>query len=121
MFFRIIGQLVRTGSLEIIDAEGRSHRFGDGTGLPVRVRFHDSALPWTLCINPRLRLGELYMDGRLTIEDGTILDLLEMVQESNRWEDASEAKALGRRLHPHLFEFAPQLLQFFVPTINLDS
>src|SRR5438128_3321109 len=38
------------------------------------------------------------MGGRLVIEDGTILDLLEMVVESNRWEDAAEAKALGRDL-----------------------
>jgi cyclopropane-fatty-acyl-phospholipid synthase len=32
------------------------------------------------------------MDGRLVIEDGTILDLMEMIVGANRWED----KAVGR-------------------------
>ena len=34
-----------------------------------------------------LGVGEAYMDGRLIIEDGTILDLLELVTGANRWED----------------------------------
>ena len=38
------------------------------------------------------------MDGRLTIEDGTILDLMEMVTGQNRWEDGRKArKAFGKR------------------------
>ena len=53
------------------------------------------------------------MDGRLMIEDGTILDLLELVTGSNRWEDggtrpqarsarasSSSCKALFRRNEP---------------------
>ena len=44
--------------------------------------------------NPRLQLGEAYMDGRLIIEDGTILDLLELFVGSNRWEDGGKG---GRR------------------------
>ena len=37
------------------------------------------------------------MDGRLVIEDGTILDLLEMVVGSNRWEaGGSGRKAMNR-------------------------
>jgi cyclopropane-fatty-acyl-phospholipid synthase len=37
------------------------------------------------------------MDGRLSVEDGTILDLLEMVVGANRWEDGGRGrKALGR-------------------------
>jgi cyclopropane-fatty-acyl-phospholipid synthase len=47
--------------------------------------------------NPRLGLGEAYMDGRLVIEDGTILDLLRMIVGSNRWEDMGEGrKALSK-------------------------
>jgi len=45
--------------------------------------------------NPRLKLGELYMDGRLTIEDGTILDLLELVVGARPWEEGGR-KALGK-------------------------
>src|SRR4029078_578706 len=43
--------------------------------------------------NPRLGLGEAYMDRRLLIEDGTILDLLELIVGSIRWEDKGEGRA----------------------------
>jgi len=33
------------------------------------------------------------MDGRLIIEDGTVLDLIEMVVGANRWEDGGEGRA----------------------------
>jgi len=79
MFSRIVGQLVKKGSLEIIDGYGRIHRFGDGTGLPVRVRLCESALHWELAANPRLKLGEAYMDGRLVIELGTLYDFLDIL------------------------------------------
>ena len=36
------------------------------------------------------------MDGRLTIEDGTILDLLELVVGAKPWEDRARRKALGK-------------------------
>src|SRR4051794_24992426 len=79
MFSRIIGQLVRTGSLEIVDGHGRCHKSGDGTGEPVRIRFCDPRLGWELCLNPRLRIGEAYMDGRLVIERGTLYDFLDIL------------------------------------------
>jgi cyclopropane-fatty-acyl-phospholipid synthase len=62
------------------------------------VRLTDKKVGFDILKSPSLGVGEAYMDGRLVIEDGSILDLLEMVVESNRWEDAAEAKALGRDL-----------------------
>jgi len=71
---------------------------GKGGGKHLTVRLTDKKVGFDILKSPSLGVGEAYMDGRLIVEDGTILDLLEMVQESNRWEDASEAKALGRDL-----------------------
>ncbi|MEO6113275.1 MAG: cyclopropane-fatty-acyl-phospholipid synthase family protein, partial [Sphingomicrobium sp.] len=46
-------------------------------------------------------LGETYMDGRLTIEDGDILDLMELVVGANRWEAKGGArKALNKGKKP---------------------
>ena len=40
---------------------------------------HDRGLHTSLALDPRLRLGEAYMDGRLTVEGGTIYDYLDLV------------------------------------------
>jgi cyclopropane-fatty-acyl-phospholipid synthase len=56
------------------------------------VRFTDRRVGFDLVKNPRLAIGETYMDGRLVIEDGTILDLLEMITGANRWEDGGEGR-----------------------------
>ena len=38
----------------------------------VTVRFRDRALPMKLAMSPTLALGEAYMEGRVTIERGSI-------------------------------------------------
>ena len=62
--------------------------------MALTVRFTDRRVPLDLARNPRLGLGEAYMDGRLVIEGGTILDLLEMITGSNRWEDGGRGRKL---------------------------
>ncbi|MFV2036208.1 MAG: hypothetical protein ACC646_01340 [Paracoccaceae bacterium] len=43
------------------------------------IRLHDRKLPRKLYFNPDLALGEAYMDGTLTIEDGSLADLAGIV------------------------------------------
>src|SRR5918992_2920764 len=60
--------------------------------------FERRAVPLEIVKNPRLGLGETYMDGRLVVEDGTILDLMEMITGQNRWEDSgSKRKLFGKK------------------------
>ena len=40
--------------------------------------------------------AKLYMDGRLMIEDGTILDLLELIVGAKPWEDRAAARRSAR-------------------------
>ena len=75
----VFSKLVRRGALTIVTARGREHTFGDGTGDEVRVRFMDAGAEWGILLNPELRLGELYMDGRVVIERGTIFDFLALI------------------------------------------
>ncbi|MCW2241628.1 SAM-dependent methyltransferase [Azospirillum canadense] len=72
---RLLNPAVATGTLSLIDAEGRVHQIGRGTPT-IAVRLHDKALHRELALNPRLRFGEAYMDGRLTVEGGSIFDVL---------------------------------------------
>ena len=47
--------------------------------------------------SPRLAFGELYMDGRLTIEQGEFIDLLSMVVGANRFEDGGHKGRLKKQ------------------------
>jgi len=73
----LLRAMIRFGQLTIIDACGRARHFGDHrTGPSVTLRFKDHSLPHRLVLNPSLAFGEAYMDGRLTIERGTLRDFL---------------------------------------------
>ena len=92
---RFIEQILPVGSITIVQADGARDTYGPGNGKHVTVRLHDRRAALELFRNPRLRLGELYMDGRVTIEDGTILDLLELIVGAKPWEQGKR-KALGK-------------------------
>jgi cyclopropane-fatty-acyl-phospholipid synthase len=93
---RLIDKLLTKGSVTLLSSGKGPRTYGRGGGKHLTVRFTDRKVAFDILKSPSLGVGEAYMDGRLIIEDGTILDLLEMVVESNRWEDAAEAKALAR-------------------------
>src|SRR5437868_3020193 len=95
---RLIDKLLTKGSITLLTPGKGPRTYGRGGGRHLTVRLTDRKVAFDILKSPSLGVGEAYMDGRLIIEDGTILDLLEMVQESNRWEDGAEAKALGRDL-----------------------
>ncbi len=74
---RYLDKTIKDGCLGIIDANGKRYSFGDpSTGPSVTLRFHDPALHWQLALNPELRFPEAYVDGDITVEDGTLGDFL---------------------------------------------
>jgi cyclopropane-fatty-acyl-phospholipid synthase len=93
---RLIDKLLTQGSITLLQPGKPPQTYGRGGGTHLTIRLADRKVAFDILKSPSLGVGEAYMDGRLVIEDGTILDLLKMVQESNRWEDGGEAKALGR-------------------------
>jgi cyclopropane-fatty-acyl-phospholipid synthase len=107
VFDQLVSKLVRTGRIHL-DMPGQPRRsFGPGGGKELTVRIADRRTAFAIARNPRLGLGEAYMDGRLTIADGTILDLMEIIVGSNRWEDGGGGrKAInkGKRRLLNLFK-----------------
>ena len=81
MFFAsLMRQLIKRGELTLIDAQGGVHTVGNpATGPKVAIRLRDPVLHFSLFFNPRLRLGEAYMDGLLTVENGRVYDLLDLI------------------------------------------
>ncbi|MBP2227599.1 cyclopropane-fatty-acyl-phospholipid synthase [Azospirillum agricola] len=92
LLVRLLAAAIGDGTLDLVTADGRRRRIG--TGIPaVTLRLHDRRVERDLLLNPRLRLGEAYMDGRLSVEGGSIYDLLALLMT-----DSSVQGALGRVL-----------------------
>ena len=79
MFASLMRHIVKVGRLTLIDAKGRRYECGDPAAEPVILRLHDSRVAFDLLRNPQLTLGEAYMDGRISIDGGSIADLLDLV------------------------------------------
>ena len=102
-----LGSAIKKGALEIVDAKGRAHRFGDGSEPTARVRFRTPAVQRAITTNPELRLGEAYMDGDLVLEHGDIYDFLDVLAANLRndraaWMTAiAGARYVTRRIRQH--------------------
>src|SRR5438105_10911418 len=94
---RLVDKLLTKGSITLKLPSKEPRTYGAGGGKHLTVRFTDRKVAFDILTNPRLGVGEAYMEGRLIIEDGTILDLLEMIVGANRWEETGEGrKALSK-------------------------
>jgi len=75
----LLSRVIETGSLIFTDTNGARHEYGDGTGPEVVVKLHDSRVEWALALDPGLAFGEAFMSGRLTLEAGSLYDMLEVL------------------------------------------
>jgi cyclopropane-fatty-acyl-phospholipid synthase len=74
----LLNRLMKQGTLTVVHSNGVKEAFGFGEPR-VTMRLHDRRAAFDLVRNPDLKLGELYMDGRLTVEHGDIADLLSLL------------------------------------------
>jgi cyclopropane-fatty-acyl-phospholipid synthase len=85
MLATLFRSFITSGELTLIDASGNRSSFGARDAAtpqderPVVVRLHRPWLDWKLALNPNLYTGEAYMDGTLTLDEGTIYDLIAIV------------------------------------------
>jgi cyclopropane-fatty-acyl-phospholipid synthase len=94
---KMIDRLLTRGSITLTEAGKEPRTYGPGGGKHIRARFTDAKVPFEILKNPRLGFGEAYMDGRIVLEEGTILDLLEIVMGSNPWEEGRAARKVLNR------------------------
>lgn len=76
LFQCLLWLTLRKGSLKLITADGRARHYGDGSLPCIAIKLHRKSLEWSLGFNPQLKLGEAYVDGTLTIEEGDLYGLL---------------------------------------------
>ncbi len=79
MLRSLFKHMIRDGSLTFEDSRGRCFTYGDGSPPRCRIKLHRRALEWTLLLNPPLRMGEAFMDGTLTFEEGSLADFTELL------------------------------------------
>ena len=75
----LLSRFIRRGTFRVTTSRGQTFACGDGSGRPVAVRFTTRAAELGILLDPELKFGEAYMDGRLTVEEGTIADVLEVL------------------------------------------
>ena len=110
LFGEIAKRVVRWGRLSIIDAEGQRHEAGRDDGPQATIRLHDKALHHRLALNPYLYLGEAYVDGTLTIEQGSLYELMDICAANCQHAEASplgRALRAGQNLLRHLHQYNP--------------
>lgn len=93
---QLLRRMILTGRLTIVGPDGTIKTFGPGGRSSVTVRFHHKALWRHLLFNPELHVGEAYMNGTLTIEEGTLYDFLYLCTYAGEVLDAHPLQRLRR-------------------------
>jgi len=79
LFGILLKRLIHVGSIRLIDANGREQVFGNGRTPRCTLRLRDRGLGTKLAFRPSLSIGEAFMDGKLIIEEGELLDFLAVI------------------------------------------
>ena len=73
-------RFIEVGHLRLTDADGVTYEFGTAGAEPsVGLRLHDKEIGRKIALNPRLYVGEAYMDGKLTIDEGDLRDFFAVI------------------------------------------
>ena len=102
----LLEQVIEVGTMRLIGPDGRSYRSGNGSTPAVTVRVRDASVARRLFFNPALALGEAYMDESLTIEEGSLADLLTVVcRNLERFQRLPTQRALTALSGPLMWLF----------------
>ena len=93
MLHALLKRMIRVGDLTVRLPNGRLETYGDGTGPKVVASLSGRGMR-QIAANPATGVGEAYMNGGLTLETGTIWDLLEL---GGRNKSAPRRRSLYKR------------------------
>lgn len=95
----VLKKLIKTGRITFITSNGKSFEYGDPeSSQRVTIRLHTQWLAWRLFLFPELALGEAYMDGTLTIEEGSLYEFMDIVTGNIGWKPDNPLNANNARL-----------------------
>ncbi|MEA3002534.1 MAG: cyclopropane-fatty-acyl-phospholipid synthase, partial [Sphingomonadales bacterium] len=96
---KMLSGYVKRGELTVIDHDGKTYRYGapDAEFRSVTVRLAVPGVPGRIARDPGLGAAEAYMDGALMVEEGDILDLVNIIRGSHKWEDSAGSNKFLRK------------------------
>ena len=94
----VFNRLVKKGVLTVMDSDGSRRTFGqpDPAFPNVTIRLHSRRVVFDILRSPRLGFTEAFMDGRVSIEHGDIMDFVQMVRANNPWDSGRDMDDHGR-------------------------
>ncbi len=95
-------QVVQQGTLAVETATGARFVVGDGMGSPLAIRFADSGAARRLVLNPALAFGDLFMEGRLVVTQGSIYDVLSLATSNLKLREPHPVAKIRTRLRTAL-------------------
>jgi cyclopropane-fatty-acyl-phospholipid synthase len=82
----LLRRLIKNGELTLTRSNGERAVFkGFKPGPAIAVRVHNKTTERRLFMNPKIELGEAFMEGRITVENGDIYDFLELCMMNLGW------------------------------------
>ena len=93
----MLSRFIKSGQLDLTFADGRKVTYGTPTpGFPdVAIRFTDKRVPRDIVSDPRLGAGEAFIAGRIVIEQGYVMEFVQLVQANRKWEQNIELGTPG--------------------------
>ena len=109
LFCRFLDGHIKSGALEVVFADGSRAQFGSpgSNSLDIAIRLTDSGVPRSILLDPALGAAEAFMDGRLVIERGDVMGLVDLFARNAPWEAGasynrpSPLRKLGNRIAFH--------------------
>ncbi len=92
---QFLSSVIKQGQLTVTMPSGERHVLGEpADGFPnVAVRLTDNKVARDILLDPRLGAGEAYMDGRIVIEEGDVMQLVQLLRANKPWERGGQLKA----------------------------
>ena len=78
MLDTLLRRYIRRGTLTVHFPGGKTATYGSGAPR-VAIRIKDGAALRAISLDPDLKLGEMYMDGRLDIEEGGVVAMMDLL------------------------------------------
>lgn len=99
LLLALLRRYVSVGGMTVIGPDGQAHQIGDCSGKDhVTIKIHSERFARQMALNPGLQIGEGYMRGDLTIENGASLwDMMELYGKNYASVAATDFTGLRHR------------------------
>lgn len=109
LLLRALSRFMAKGNLVVLLPDGTRHELGDGSGARVVLRIETAHAMRAMLADASLGFAEGYMDGEISIEEGDILDLLQLAFINGNYEHATGPLAALKSGAAYLFRRLQQI------------